>query len=72
MLINIKDRLKRFAPYVDKPNSFNGNIGESLGIILLILFVGAFLYLVITGIPTIQIAFKMFIQSTANLFNIHL
>jgi hypothetical protein len=64
--------LKKNTPYDDKPNSFTGNIGETLGIIILILFVVAFLYLVITGIPTIRITFNIFLQSAIKSFNIHL
>jgi hypothetical protein len=72
MKINIKDRLKKIPLYIDKPNSFNENIGQTLGIIVLILFIGSLLYLLITGIPTIRIAFNIFLQTTAKLFNIHL
>lgn len=70
MQLNIKNRLKTITPYVDKPNSSKDNIGEPLGKLLLILLFGALLYLVITGIPTIIIAFNMFIRVTTGLFNI--
>ncbi len=70
MFVNIKGRLRKFAPYVDRPNSSNENIGEVLGIIILILFMGAFLYLVITGIPTIRIALNMFLETSARFLNI--
>lgn len=46
----------------------NKIIGWGLGIIILILFVGSFLYLFITGVPTIQIVFKTFVQSTTKFF----
>lgn len=72
MKINVKNRLKKNTPYVDQPNSFKDNIGETLGIFLLTFLFGVLLYLVITGIPTIIIAFNMFIQVTTGLFNIHL
>jgi hypothetical protein len=71
MIIKIRDRLRKIIPYVDEPNSFNENVGETLGIIVLILFVGSFLYLVIGGAPTILIVIKLFIQATTGLFNIH-
>jgi hypothetical protein len=44
-----------------------GNIGEALGILVLFLFVGLFLYLVITGMPTILLVLKTFVQVTAQL-----
>jgi hypothetical protein len=70
MLINFKDRLKRLPLYIDKPNSFKENIAETSGIIVIILVIGALLYLFITGIPTILIGFKIFIQMIAQFFSI--
>lgn len=71
MPINIRDRLKKVTPYIDQPNTFNENIGETIGIIVLIIFIGSFLYLLVTGIPTIQIVLKTFVGSTTKLFSIN-
>ena len=68
MFIKIRDQFRKFAPYIDKPNSFNENIGETLGIIILILFVGAFLYLVIDGFPSILKTLNFFLQAVEKLF----
>ena len=70
MLVNIQDRLKNSKPYSDKPNSISGNIGETLGIVVLIVFVGGFLYLLFNGMPTIGIVFSLFTQTLSKLFNI--
>ena len=72
MLMKIRDQVRRFAPYIDKPNSFNENIGETIGIIVLILFVGALLYLVIAGFPTILKLITSFLQAVGKVFNLNL
>lgn len=56
--------------YKDKPPSSREKLGELLGISVLVLVIGAFLYLIITGIPGIQTTFIVFVQTIANLFSL--
>ena len=59
--------LRKTSQYKDRPNSFNGNVREVIGIIIYFLFAGAFLYLVITGLPTIRIALGIFLDTVGKL-----
>ena len=69
MILNIKNRFRKIAPYKDRPNTFSENINQTIGTIVVILLVGAFLYLVITGLPTIKIVLNMYLQEIIKFFN---